>query len=310
MIITVTMNPAIDKTVDIDRLNPGGLNRIQKVEYDAGGKGINVSKTIHELGGESLAVGFLGGNAGKTIEKVLDEWNIRHDFIWVDGETRTNMKVVEQRGVVTELNEAGPVITPEQVAELLGKIGSYTDENTLVVLAGSIPSGVDKNIYADITKLVHEKGGQVLMDADGELFKNALAATPDIIKPNRVELEEYMGVDYRMSQEELKSIADNFVKKGIHTVAISMGMGGALITKDEYTAKCPALHVKAHSTVGAGDAMVAALAYAWDKKYEKEDLVRLCMATSAGAVTTIGTKPPKRELVDELMKQVEIEVME
>ena len=104
MIITVTMNPAIDKTVEIEQLVPNGLNRIQKVEYDAGGKGINVSKTIHELGGESLAMGFLGGNAGKTIENVLTSWNIQHDFIWVEGETRTNTKVFEKSGGVTELN--------------------------------------------------------------------------------------------------------------------------------------------------------------------------------------------------------------
>ncbi len=170
MIITVTMNPAIDKTVEIEKLQPGGLNRIQKVELDAGGKGINVSKTIHELGGESLAIGFLGGNSGKTIENVLTDWNIRHDFIWVDGETRTNTKVFEKNGSVTELNESGPVITEEKVNELLQKIKDYTTSDTLIVLAGSIP-GVDKNIYARITELVHEKGGHVLMDADGELFK-------------------------------------------------------------------------------------------------------------------------------------------
>lgn len=96
MIITVTMNPAIDKTVEIDQLLPGGLNRIRKVEYDAGGKGINVSKTIRELGGTSIATGFLGGNAGKTIQSVLDEKEIRNDFIQVDGETRTNTKVFEK----------------------------------------------------------------------------------------------------------------------------------------------------------------------------------------------------------------------
>ena len=120
MIITVTMNPAIDKTVEIEQLVPNGLNRIQKVEYDAGGKGINVSKTIHELGGESLAMGFLGGNAGKTIENVLTSWNIQHDFIWVEGETRTNTKVFEKSGGVTELNEPGPVINEAQVEELYG----------------------------------------------------------------------------------------------------------------------------------------------------------------------------------------------
>ena len=111
MIITVSMNPAIDKTVEIEALQPGGLNRIQKVEYDAGGKGINVSKTICELGGESIATGFLGGNAGKTIENVLNEKKIRNEFIWVEGETRTNTKVFEKSGAVTELNEPGPVIT-------------------------------------------------------------------------------------------------------------------------------------------------------------------------------------------------------
>lgn len=309
MIITVTMNPAIDKTVEIEQLVPNGLNRIQKVEYDAGGKGINVSKTIHELGGESLAMGFLGGNAGKTIENVLTSWNIQHDFIWVEGETRTNTKVFEKSGGVTELNEPGPVINEAQVEELIQKICEHTDNETLVVLAGSIPAGVDKNIYAAITESVHEKGGSVLMDADGELFRNALKASPDIIKPNQVELEEYIGADYRLSMGELKALAEKFQNNGIKTVAISMGKGGAMIVRDKFVARCPALSVKAHSTVGAGDAMVAALAYSWDKKLGNEETVRLCMATSAGAVTTVGTKPPARAVVDELIPQVEMEIL-
>ena len=98
MIVTVTMNPAIDKTVEIEELKPGNLNRIERVEYDAGGKGINVSKTIHELGGESIAAGFRGGNSGKTIEAVLNSKNIKYDFIWVEGETRTNTKIYEKNG--------------------------------------------------------------------------------------------------------------------------------------------------------------------------------------------------------------------
>ena len=309
MIITVTMNPAIDKTVEIEQLVPNGLNRIQKVEYDAGGKGINVSKTIHELGGESLAMGFLGGNAGKTIENVLTSWNIQHDFIWVEGETRTNTKVFEKSGGVTELNEPGPVINEARVEELIQKICEHTDKETLVVLAGSIPAGVDKNIYAAITESVHEKGGSVLMDADGELFRNALKASPDIIKPNQVELEEYIGADYRLSMGELKALSEKFQNNGIKTVVISMGKGGAMIVRDKFVARCPALSVKAHSTVGAGDAMVAALAYSWDKKLGDEETVRLCMATSAGAVTTVGTKPPARAVVDELIPQVGMEIL-
>ena len=265
MIVTVTMNPAIDKTVEIDTLCPGGLNRIQRVEYDAGGKGINVSKTIKELGGESIAVGFLGGNSGRTIENVLNQKGIRNDFVWVEQETRTNTKVFEKSGELTELNEPGPVISPEQSQELLDKISAYASEGTLVILAGSIPSGVDSDIYAQIIQMVHEKGGKVLLDADGKLFREALEAVPDIIKPNRVELEEYMGIDYRASEKELLDAAEKFLESGIETIAVSMGKSGAMFVRDGYQVKCPALSVKSHSTVGAGDAMVAALAYAWDQ---------------------------------------------
>lgn len=307
MIITVTMNPAIDKTVEIDQLLPGGLNRIRKVEYDAGGKGINVSKTIRELGGTSIATGFLGGNAGKTIQSVLDKKEIGNDFIQVDGETRTNTKVFEKNGAVTELNEPGPVISEDQIHALLQKLEGYADDHTLFVLAGSIPAGVDRNIYAEITRLVHKKGAKVLLDADGELFRNSLEAVPDIIKPNRVELEEYAGFDYRASQEELLDLARKIRQKGIGTVAVSMGKSGAMLVKDGYEVRCPALSVKAHSTVGAGDAMVAALAYSWDQGLDDDALTRLCIAASAGAVTTIGTKPPTKDLVDQLAEQVIIE---
>ena len=285
MIITVTMNPAIDKTVEIDALKPGGLNRIRKVEYDAGGKGINVSKTIHELGGRK----------------------IRHDFIWVDGETRTNTKVFEENGAVTELNEPGPAISEKQMQEFMKKLEGYAGEDTLIVLSGSIPGGVGKDIYARIIQMAHEKGSQVLMDADGEVFRLSLEAGPDMIKPNRVELEEYAGIDYRASGKELLEMTRKLMEKGVHTAAVSMGKSGAMFVKGGYEAVCPALSVKAHSTVGAGDAMVAALAYAWDQKLGDEETVRLCMAASAGAVTTVGTKPPAKELVEDLKMQVKIE---
>lgn len=307
MIITVTMNPAIDKTVEIETLVPGGLNRISKVEYDAGGKGINVSKTICELGGESIATGFLGGNAGKTIVSVLNDKQIKNDFIWVDGETRTNTKVFEQRGAVTELNEPGPDIKKEQIEALLKKLEDMADENTMVVLAGSIPKGVEKNIYAVITERVHAKGAKVLMDADGELFQKALEAGPDIIKPNRDELEEYAGLSKKTSQVALLEQAEKLKDKGIESVVISMGKNGALFSIGNKKANCKAVEVKAHSTVGAGDAMVAALSYAWDKNLSEEETIRLCMAASAGAVTTVGTKPPKKSLVDELQEKVNIE---
>lgn len=306
MIVTVTMNPAIDKTVDIDRLEHGGLNRIQNVEMDAGGKGINVSKTIKAIGGESIATGFLGGRSGKIIKEVLKEQGIASDFVWLEADTRTNTKVVERTGEVTELNEPGPAATAEQVEELIRKLEAYAGENTLFVLAGSIPAGMDKNIYAVIMERVHAKGAKVLLDADGELFVHGLEAGPDILKPNRVELEQYYHLDYRASEEELVSMGRRLLGEGTEMVAISLGQMGALFVSRDGVIRCPGLRVKAHSTVGAGDAMVASLAYSWDRKLSLEDTVTLGMAVSAGAVTTIGTKPPTLDVVEELKKQVVI----
>lgn len=307
MIVTVTMNPAIDKTVDIDQFEHGGLNRIKNIVLDAGGKGINVSKTIKHLGLDSVATGFIGGNGGKIIEDVLKEYGITTDFVRVDGETRTNMKVVESSGEVTELNEPGPEVTDENIEELLKKLESYASEETLFVLAGSIPCGVNKDIYSRIIRTVHEKGAKVFLDADGELFVKALEAKPDMIKPNRVELEELFEMDYRASEQELVDMAGKLLDKGIEFVAVSMGQMGALFLKKDQAVKCPGLSVKAHSTVGAGDAMVAALSYGWNQKYSFEEQIKLGVATSAGAVTTVGTKPPSRTLVNALYQQVEIQ---
>ena len=147
------------------------------------------------------------------------------------------------------------------------------------------------------------------MDADGEVFRLALKAVPDIIKPNWSELEEYTGTDHALTVHEIIETAENFHEKGIQTVAVSMGKDGAVFAGENYKINCPALPVKAHSTVGAGDAMVAALAYAHDRKLSEKEMVRLCMAVSAGAVTTVGTKPPDRALVEQLMSEVRMQML-
>lgn len=306
MVVTVCMNPAIDKTVEISELIKGGLNRISKVTYDAGGKGINVSKTICALGGRSIATGFLGGTAGKTIENVLKAQGISCDFVYVEGETRTNTKVFEASGTVTELNEPGPEIGEKSLDALMKKLEVYASKDVLFVLSGSVPKGVPANIYAKIIEMVHKQGAKVLLDADGELFEKAILAKPDMIKPNKEELQEFAGLMHPMSKEELKEAAQSFLNKGIHTVAVSMGSEGAAFFKEGFSAHCPALSVKAHSTVGAGDAMVAAMAHGWETQLSVEETIRLCMAASAGAVTTVGTKPPKQEIVEELKTKVKI----
>ena len=307
MIVTVTMNPAIDKTVDIGKFERGDLNRIKRVEIDAGGKGINVSKTIRELGGESIATGFVGGTSGTIIRQVLADLGLRTDFVDVKGETRTNLKVVEETGEVTELNEPGPEVSKEQLEDLLNRLDGYANPDTLFVLAGSIPAGIPTDIYRKITEQVHQKGAKVLLDADGALFSESLKGKPDMLKPNRSELERYYQMDYRASEQELVSMGEKLLDHGVSMAAISLGQMGAIFLTKEKRYRCPGLRVKAHSTVGAGDALVAAMAYSWDEKLPLETCIRLCMGASAGAVTSIGTKPPHRSLVDELVRQVELQ---
>lgn len=307
MIITVTLNPAVDKTADLTHFEHGGLNRLTNIINDAGGKGINVSKTIKALGGNSIATGFLGGSAGMLIETALNDLGIEHDFIKVSGNTRTNLKVVEQNGFVTELNEPGPEISDENMKALTEKLLSYAGEDTIYVFAGSIPASVDKDAYCDLIRAVKGKGSKVFLDADGELFVKGLQAQPTIIKPNKVELEEHFGMDHSATEEELVFMGKKLLEDGMELVAVSRGAMGALFFTKDAVYSCPGLKVEAHSTVGAGDAMVAALTYGIDSKLDLVDCIRLGVATSAGAVTTKGTKPPTRELVDELMQKVDVQ---
>jgi 1-phosphofructokinase len=309
MIITVTMNPAIDKTVDLEHMVHGGLNRVKNVIMDAGGKGINVSKTIKELGGETIASGFVGGSGGMLIKKVLQELGIQSDFVEIKNEIRTNLKIVEADGNVTEFNEPGPIVTEEEMEVLTEKLLGYANEEALFVLAGSIPNGINKTVYQTLTQKLKEKGAKVFVDADGELFIHSLEANPDIIKPNRHELEEYFHKDYRVDEAELISMGQSLLEDGIGMIAISLGQMGALFLTKDQILRCPGLKVEAHSTVGAGDAMVAALSYGIHQGMPLTECAMLGVATSAGAVTTRGTKPPKRELVDELLKAVKVEAL-
>lgn len=304
MIVTVTMNPAIDKTAYLNQLDRGGLNRLNNIIVDAGGKGINVSKTIKSLGGESIACGFIGGSSGILIEKILNDLNIKTDFVKIENETRTNLKVVEDSGCVTELNEPGPMVTTKDVDALVAKLLSYASPETIFVLAGSVPNGVDKNIYEIIIHAVRQKGAKVFLDADGELFLHGMKAKPNFIKPNKPELEEYFHKGKDVSDNELIEMGSELLAKGIDFVTISLGNKGAMFFSKDKNIKCPSIPVKVHSTVGAGDAMVAALTYSLDRKIDFEDCIKLAMATSTGAVTTLGTKPASKELVQSFINEV------
>ncbi len=310
MIITVTFNPAIDKTAEVDTVQLHGLNRLCNVMQDAGGKGINVSKTIRALQGESIATGFLAGSSGNFIASYLNRHQIQHDFIWIDGMTRTNLKVLDKEMNLTEFNEAGPSVTIEQVEQLLSKILSYVKEDTFIVLSGNVPLGVPTTIYQHMITSIHDKGGHVILDADGELFANGVLSKPEVIKPNKYELMTYFQLTDDTSNEQLISHAQTLLNDKTKLIVVSMGKEGSMFITKKAIWKVDAVNVEAHSSVGAGDAMVAGIAYAMQHAYEIEELIKLAVATSIGAVMTKGTQPADKKVIEQLMQRVTMKKME
>ncbi|QNM05407.1 1-phosphofructokinase [Qiania dongpingensis] len=306
MIVTVTMNPAIDKTLDVENFTGGTIHRVTKVIQDAGGKGINVSKTIHALGGETIATGFLGGSSGRMIEHALDELHIEHQFVYIEGETRTNVKVVDttKKGFVTEFNEPGPTVTQRDIQTLTETLELYAGPSTIFVFSGSVPASVDKDVYGFLTRKLRKRQSTVFVDAAGQLLEEAIKAKPFLIKPNAYEITRHFNLSEDVSEETLIDLGKELLAKGVNTIVISRGQEGAIFLDHQRAFKTNGIQVQAHSTVGSGDAMLAALAYGLDADIPYEDCARLAIATSAGACTTLGTKPPARELVDELVKDV------
>ena len=263
MIYTVTLNPALDKTVEIPSLTIDAVNRITTMRTDPGGKGINVSKVISKLGGKSIASGILGGDTGRAILSALKEMELETCFHFVNGETRTNMKVIDPVSRTnTDINEPGVTVSEEILSGLLKELLEIVREDDIVVISGSMPKGSPKETYFTWTKAFNAKGAKVLLDADGELLKAGLKASPYLIKPNNHELSAFVGRTLE-TPEELAVTAREIMKEyGIAKVVVSMGGDGALyVTKDE-SIYAEGLKVPVGSTVGAGDSVVAALAVA------------------------------------------------
>lgn len=307
MIVTVTLNPALDKTGELNALCVGELNRLTNITTDVGGKGINVSKMINALGGSSVATGFIGGSIGKQISDTISEMGIKSDFVTVDGTTRTNLKVLDNGTRLTELNEPGIKVSEKEVEKLINKINRLCNSNTIFVLSGSLCQGVDHDFYGKIIQTIHKNGGLAYLDADGSAFKSALEQKPDFIKPNSHELLEYYNISHEVSNKDLVDLCYELMEKGIPRMALSMGKDGAIFIDHKNSFYAPGLKVDAHSAVGAGDSMMGAIAFGADSKMSWEQTAKLAVASSAGAVTTIGTKPPSKEFVDTLIKQVKFE---
>ncbi len=305
MIYTVTLNPALDKTVEIPSLTIDSVNRITKMRTDPGGKGINVSKVIHKLGNKSVAAGILGGDTGNAIQSALEAMGLETSFRFVEGETRTNLKVVDPvLHTNTDINEPGVTLSEEILKDYLGELIKKLVPGDIMVLSGSLPKGSPKDTYQTWVKACKKAGAKVILDADGELLAEGLKASPYLIKPNDHELSALLGRTLTTPKELAKAAHELMDTYKIEKIAVSMGGAGALFVTGEETIYAEGLKVPVGSTVGAGDSVVAALAVAEETGMSLEATVRLATATGAANVMCSGTQAAEYDVIQGLIPKV------
>lgn len=307
MIYTVTLNPAIDKTVVIPDFAAGEVNRVQSLRIDAGGKGINVSKCLDSLGVKSIAGAILGGTTGEQILTLLAQKELEVLSVFIPDQSRTNLKIIDpEQGKNTDINEPGPRVPESALLELRDGIGAKICPGDIVILSGSLPGGADVSLYGRWISFFHSLGAVVFLDADGEAMQEGIKAIPYLIKPNEVELSRIVGRDLSAQQEFIEA-GKALMQMGIKEVVISLGSDGAIFISEDGIFKADALKVPVLSTVGAGDSMVAAMAYGLEKKLPRRKRIQLAVAIGAASVMCDGTQAPDAELVWKLAEQVEIQ---
>ena len=282
MIYTVTLNPSLDYLVRTDAVRPGALCRTREETLHPGGKGVNVSLVCAALGMPTRATGFIAGRTGALFAALLAETGVEYDFCRLDtGMTRINVKVSAKDGQ-TELNGAGPAISAEALDRLAASLDALGPEDWLV-LSGSVPAGVPADVYARLLTRVHKNGVHTLVDTSGDALKNALPCAPDLIKPNRDELDALIGGAPR-DLPGLAARARELQETGARNVLLSLGAEGALFVPEEGEALfLDAPEGAVVQTVGSGDAMAAAWLYARTSGLSDEEALRWAVAAGSAA---------------------------
>ncbi len=299
MVYTVTFNPAIDYVVHTDELVVGMTNRSKSEEMYVGGKGINVSMVLAELGIRSKALGFVAGFTGRAIEDGAKEKGVETDFVHLEsGCSRINVKI--KSGEETELNGQGPKIPDKAIEKLLGKLDKLEDGDVLV-LAGSIPSTLPSDIYEKILARLYDRKIRTVVDATKDLLLNVLKYKPFLIKPNNHELGEMFGVKLN-TEDEIISYAKKLREMGAVNVLVSMaGDGAILVDEDGKVHKCGVCKGTVKNSVGAGDSMVAGF-IAGSTKGDYGYALKL--GTATGGATAFSDELAKKEEIYELLKQL------
>jgi len=308
VIYTVTLNPALDRALRVDRLREEDTVRVSGETIYAAGKGIDVSRVIRELDGRSVALGLVGGYAGLQLEGFLINAGVMCDFIRIANETRTNLIIKEEEtGRQYVISAAGPEINASEIGRLYQHFLQLQDMDFLV-LSGSLPRGVTPNLYGQLILAGKKNRAFVLLDADGRALTESIAFGPDCIKPNLYELSRLVGRKLATEGEILEACRE-LHQRGVPSVLVSRGEAGLIFSKGEQRFKAVAPPVVVDSTVGAGDSAVAGFILALSQGRDLADCVRLACAAGTATARTPGTALCHKMDVEEILAQVRVEAL-
>ncbi|MBI2853176.1 MAG: 1-phosphofructokinase [Chloroflexi bacterium] len=306
MIATVTLNPSLDEDILVDGLVLDEANRWLKLRRYAGGKGINVSRAIHEQGGVTVAYGFIGGNTGRTLEILLDEEGVLFSFTPIKEETRTNVILSDTRTAQqTRIDAPGPRISKRELERFMKKVRQLRPHPDMLVIAGSVPPGIPTSIYYDVIKEAKERGILTILDSEGQWLTEGIKAKPYLIKPNVHEAEILVGKKLP-TEKAVIDAARKLLDTGIEIVVISRGKEGIIAATKDMVVKAMTPTVKVRSTVGAGDCTIAGLALKLSCGESLIEACRLGAAMGTAAVMTYGTELCRKTDVEKLLPKVKV----
>ena len=307
MILTVTLNAAIDKRYVINDFKIDEVNRAAECEYFAGGKGLNVSRTATIAGAKVLATGFVGGHAGEYILEELFKQGIDSDFVKVAGESRSCLNIYDAvNKTQTEILEPGVTISAEDLELFMKKYDSVLTKCNVVAISGSVPKGLGTDVYPALVKRAKEKGRKVICDTSGALLEEIIKHGPDMIKPNADEIKMLTGKDAN-SEDELIEAGLEIVRGGVEQVVISLGAAGALLIREDSALRAFVPKINTVNTVGCGDCMTAGFAMAFEQNMNPEESLIHASAMSCAAAMTEGTGFLRMEDYNKIKNQIVIE---
>lgn len=306
MILVINLNASVDKRYEIENIEKGKVMRVRKVENTPGGKGLHVANVATILNEDCIATGLLGGKSGELIADKLNDYGIKHDFIKINGETRSCLAIITDDLVQTEILEPGPEVSESELQRFSDKYTELIKNSSVIVASGSIPKNVPVDFYKSMIEIANEQGKRFLLDTSGEALKEGIKGKPYFIKPNKEEIEALTGRKISGAEEAVEEIK-RFQEQGIKLVVISLGSEGSVAGYNGKFYKVSVPKIKAVNPVGSGDSYVAGVAVGIQREYGIEDILKFASACGTANAMEEESGFVTKTTVDELIHKIKVQ---